>query len=192
VDDECFFLWERVTGGRFQDYPTNDLISNLQIPVSCRGSYRWYWKGHAIRYAAEALSQLIPTPLLDATFVPIPPSLTKQNPNHDSRILDMIRQAVRMQDVRELVLTIQDTVAKEKNISPQRRAQNYRINEDCADPTPTDIVVVDDVLAGGSHFKAMKIVAAQRFPHARVYGLFLARAIRPEPEPIPEGLVIEI
>lgn len=93
---------------------------------------------------------------------------------------------------RWLVLTIDDALAKEKNISPERRAENYRINEECACPEPTDIVIVDDVLAGGSHFKGMKIVLRERFPNARIYGLFLSRAIRPNPVPIVDDLIADL
>jgi hypothetical protein len=183
--DECFFLWERVTGGRFSEYPTNDLISNIQIPTSCRLQPRWYWKGNAINYAARALSELIPAPLRDATFVPMPPSLTFENPGHDPRMRELL-QAVRpaLRDIRELVLAIEDRLQKEKNISPEERAANYRINEEIADPEPTEIVIVDDVLAGGSHFKGMKIRLSERFPGVQIYGLFLSRAIRPA-APVP-------
>jgi hypothetical protein len=187
ADDECFFLWERVSGGRFNEYPTNDLISNIQIPTSCRGQNRWYWKGNAINYAARAMSELIPAPLREATFVPIPPSLTAEHPDHDTRMHDLLRAVwPTLHDIRELVLTIEDRPQKEKNISPEERAANYCINEDVAYPEPTEIVIVDDVLAGGSHFKGMKIRLRNRFPGVQIYGLFLSRAIRPT-APVPVG-----
>jgi hypothetical protein len=180
LGDECYFLWERVSGARYDQYATNQLIKNIQIPVSCSRQPRWYYKEQAIRYAAGALSQLIPAPLRNATFVPIPPSLTKENPGHDSRILDMLNMvSPGLQDVRELVLANADSVSKEKNISPEQRAENYRINEEYTQPEPVTIVIVDDVLAGGSHFKGMKIVLRNRFPQARILGLFLSRAVRP-------------
>jgi orotate phosphoribosyltransferase len=48
-----------------------------------------------------------------------------------------------------------------------------------ANPAPEKIVVFDDVLTGGSHFKAMKIVLRQRYPEVDIIGLFLARSIHP-------------
>jgi hypothetical protein len=191
LDDECYFLWERVTGARYDQYPTNQLISNIQIPTCYRGYPRWYWKGHAIRHAAAALSQLIPAPLRAATFVPVPPHLTRENPEHDSKILDLL-QAVhpRLPDVRELVLAIEDTAAKEKNVSPEERANNYRINDECEYPEPTDLVIVDDMLAGGSHFRGLKIVLKHRFPEVGIYGLFLSRAVRPNLVPIIDEIVV--
>lgn len=84
-----------------------------------------------------------------------------------------------------------NTNAKEKNISPEERAENYEIEEALADPEPGHIVIFDDVVAGASHFKAMKIVLSARFPNAEISGLFLARSIRPNVELIVEDLVIE-
>jgi hypothetical protein len=105
-------------------------------------------------------------------------------------MLDLLRTVrPRLPDIRELVLLNTDTVANEKNISPEARAENYEINDQCECPDPTDVIIVDDMLAGGSHFKGMKIVLSGRFPQARLYGLFLSRAIRPNPVPILDGLI---
>lgn len=189
VEDDCFYLWERVSGAKYDEYPTNQLIANIQIPVAYRGQPRWYWKGHAISYAARALATLIPEPWVRSTFVPVPPSLTRENPSHDPRILNLLRGVrPRLPDVRELVLLRDDGVAKQKNISPEERAANYQLNDEFADPEPQDIIIVDDVLAGGSHFKAMKMVLRDRYPAAGLYGLFLARATHPT---LPDPIVID-
>ena len=48
-----------------------------------------------------------------------------------------------------------------------------------ADPAPDIVVLFDDVLTTGSHFKGIEIVQGARFPGVTVFGLFLARAVRP-------------
>ncbi len=53
----------------------------------------------------------------------------------------------------------------------------YRIDEQVAEPTPTALVVVDDVLTTGAHFKAAQSVLAERFPGVSVFGLFVARRV---------------
>jgi hypoxanthine-guanine phosphoribosyltransferase len=58
---------------------------------------------------------------------------------------------------------------------PERRAKLLTLNELEADPEPKAVVIVDDVLATGSHFRAAKMVVRQRWPHMRVIGVFLAR-----------------
>jgi hypothetical protein len=127
-------MWERVTGGRYDEYPTNQLIKNLQIPVECRKIHpdRYFYKGTAIRHSAQALSRLIPVEWRNgSTFVPIPPSLIKLNPDHDARLM-WILQSVNppLHDVRELVLQNEDTVSKQKQISPEDRADKFCINEE--------------------------------------------------------------
>ena len=60
------------------------------------------------------------------------------------------------------------------------RADNFLIDEEEATPEPQSVIVFDDVIAGGSHFKAIKMVLRERFPGVDVVGIFLARTLRPE------------
>jgi predicted amidophosphoribosyltransferase len=100
--------------------------------------------------------------------------------------LHLTVQAIRprLDDVRELVLQYENADAKRKGVSPADRARNYYINEDVAFPNPSAIFVFDDVLTTGCHYKAMEIVLRERFPDSLVFGLFLARAVRPPNEDI--------
>ena len=186
---ECFYIWERMShlwkpGARpdYSKYPTNGFISNFQIPVTCKteNTYRYKHKIAAMKYAAQALSELLPSEWRDAgCFVPIPPSKVKSDKEHDSRLLKALK-AVKppLADVRVLVLQKQNADPKQKGVRPEDRAENYYINEEEAAPEPQVIFVFDDVLTTGSHFKAMKMVLSDRFPDAQVYGIFLARAVR--------------
>lgn len=191
LDDDCYFMWERISGASYLESATNQLIANLQIPMNQREAnpWRFRYKAPAVRYSAQALSALIPADWRDnGTFVPIPPSRVKDDPDHDPRVLAVL-QAVNpaLADVRELVLLRENAEAKAKNVSPHERAANYEINEDETDPEPEHIIIFDDVVAGASHFKAMKMVLEERFPGVPVTGLFLARSIRPN-----HDLVIDI
>ena len=181
VEDRCCYLWERVTAGRYDQYPTNQLIKNLQIENCHKGTTRWHHKTTAIRHAISALEQMIPPDWKQiCTFVPVPPSVPKYDDRHDSRILDILNGVRNPRlDVRELVMQTEEIPSKQKDIRPEDRAKKYLIDSQFLQPTPKWFVVFDDVLAGGSHFKAMQIVLQDRFPNTTVWGLFLARAIRP-------------
>lgn len=189
--DDCYYIWERMShlwkAGEqpdFSKYPTNGFISNFQIPVACKidNPYRYKHKVSAIKYAAEALCALIPAEVRKlATFVPIPPSRKKDDPEHDSRLLRALK-AVKdppLADVRELVILLENVDSKQKGLSPEDRASNYYINDAEIDPEPEHIIVFDDVLTTGCHFKAMKLCLIERFPNVQICGLFLARAVRP-------------
>jgi predicted amidophosphoribosyltransferase len=62
---------------------------------------------------------------------------------------------------------------------PEERARLMSLNESEVHPEPRGVVVVDDVLATGSHFRASKMILRQRWPAMRVIGVFLARVCRP-------------
>ena len=185
-DDECYFCWEYVVKGGYVQYDVNDFIHNLEIPSDWPDPWRLVHKTKAIAFAAKALQSLIPADLKQAsTFVPVPPSKIKGDPAHDDRLTRTLRSIVSpLRDVRELVLQNENTVSKGKQIPPSERAANYRINEECASPDPTHIVLVDDVLTTGSHFKGAMMVLQQRYPGVPIVGLFLARAIRPDVIPV--------
>jgi hypothetical protein len=185
-DDVCYHLWEYVKGGRFQEHPTNQLILNLQIALSERANnpYRWRYKPRAIQYAANALSQVVPQDFFQHfTWIPIPPSGARGSEAHDPRLMHVL-EAVRppIPDIREMVYKVVDHTSKEKGLTPEERAVDYLIDERVAEPPPARIIVFDDVLTTGSHFKAMKLVLSARFPGVPVMGVFLARRLTP-PEP---------
>ena len=194
-DDTCLYVWERMShlwreGERpdYTQYPVNGLISNLQIPVSCKTSNppRYYWKGKAVAYAASALGKLIPEILRqdDVVFVPIPPSKMETDADYDPRIIDTLRAIrPRLPDIRPLVvLSGEGFDSKQKGLRPVDRAQYYMVDEDLADPEPQTIVLFDDILTTGCHYKAMELVLKERLPDGEIVGLFLARTVRPPEE----------
>jgi hypothetical protein len=183
--DDCLYIWERVSqvkGTDWNKYPTNGFISNLQIPMSCKtqNPYRFKHKRTAINHAANALSELLEKLREAGTFVPVPPSKTKDDPEHDDRLMRVLK-AVKppLPDIRELILQRENWDSKVKGRTPEDRARNFYINDNEANPEPDLILVFDDVLTTGSHFKAIKLVLGERFPAAKIYGVFLARAVRP-------------
>jgi hypothetical protein len=80
---------------------------------------------------------------------------------------------------REIILQVTNTESRQKQITPQIRAQNWTIAEGAVALTPEHFVVFDDLLTGGSHFAAMKIVLELHFPGVPISGLFLARRVLP-------------
>ena len=190
--DACYYIWERMSQvkGDYYKYPTNNFISNFKIPVSLKKSRptphdRWYYKLHALQFAARALGALMPTEWRDYTFVPIPPSKTKTDPYHDPRCLRTL-QAVQpaLPDVRELILLTESAEAEQKGLTPYERAEHYQINAALIHPEPQVVFLFDDVFTTGCHFKAAELVLKSRFPYVMVVGIFLARAVRPGPEPL--------
>lgn len=61
---------------------------------------------------------------------------------------------------------------------PEQIAQNYIFNPAAAVGVRNNIVIFDDVLTAGSHFKAMKSVIRQHLPDKAIIGVFIARTAR--------------
>ena len=62
--------------------------------------------------------------------------------------------------------------------SPEAIMANYQLNEQLLEGCRPWIVIFDDVLTAGSHFKAMKSLILQHIPEACILGLFVARTTR--------------
>ena len=114
--DECYFLGRYAVGMGF-DYCDNQLIMNFKKNMDRRDLPEWRYKAIAIRTIARAFGTAISawgSDTIDrSTFVPIPPSKIRTDPNYDDRMVRMLR-AVRHSsplNVRELVAQTESTVA---------------------------------------------------------------------------------
>ena len=60
---------------------------------------------------------------------------------------------------------------------PNELAAVYTLSEEIAEPIPVSLVLVDDMLTTGAHFKAAQRILLRRFPQVPVFGLFIARRV---------------
>lgn len=182
--DACFFLGEYTARGGYAASRTNDLINNLKKPMSYRDRPAvWQYKEGAINTCAQDLRKILGQGGIQGlTFVPVPPSKAKEDPNYDDRLLQILQkmgQGIAV-DIRELVLQTESMAASHEGerASIAELVANYSINEDCRNPAPTGrLVIFDDVLTTGRHFKAMQRVLHDSFPNLPIRGLFIARRL---------------
>ena len=179
--DNCVFIGEYTARAGYQHSQTNQLILNLKKGVDRRGLREWRYKELAITRAARTFEAVLTNEALDEwTFVPIPPSKARSDPAYDdrmSRVVQTIRPS-RPVDARELIVQTETMDAahdRDDRPGPREIAALYRIDETLTAPKPTALVVVDDVLTTGAHFKAAQSVLQTQFPGVPVYGLFVAR-----------------
>lgn len=179
--DECYFLGEYTARKGYAHSPTNNLVLNFKIGVEHRGGFRWRHKERAIREAALAFAAAItPKGLAESTLVPIPPSKAADHPGYDDRVHRMVR-GIRPQpplDVRELVAQLASTQAAHESESrpkPSDLQALYKLDPKMKRPWPNRLLVFDDVLTTGAHFKAVQTVLTEAFPGIPIAGLFLAR-----------------
>ena len=184
--DVCRYLG-RYAPGKGLDYSaTNRLILRLKMLVP-GGRVELPVKEKAIAAVAAALRKALDGSVLErAVFVPVPPSKAKDDDGYDDRLVRMLR-AVRPErplDVREVILqtrSVEPSHRRAARLRPWEIVELYRIDEEVAAPEAGLVIVVDDLLTSGAHFRAAQQVLWRRFPDIDVVGLFLARRER-EPE----------
>jgi len=180
AEDDCYYFIEYTARKAFDHSAANSFIKNFKKKPSLKGTYQWRHKLTAIREAAETLSRDLPPEWLrKSTFVPIPPSKSREHPEYDDRMTKVLMTLANA-DVRELVYQVEsmdETHGSADRHSIDDLVANYRIDEDHANPEPTHIVIVDDMMTAGAHYRAMHRILKRRFPNVPISGVFLARRI---------------
>jgi hypothetical protein len=181
ITDECYFIGEYTARAGFDYSATNDLIQNLKKPMDRKDRPEWKYKAWAIEQAAKQMRKALPSEVLEyATFIPVPPSRIKTDDLYDDRVVQILQKLGDGVDVREAVTQTEDYDAShgmEVRLGPDELYQLYEIETELLEPTPMSLVVVDDVLTTGAHFKAMKRILNVAFPDVPVVGVFVARRV---------------
>lgn len=182
--DDCYFFLTYMAKKGYGFSSGNQLIYNLKKSINKKGTSEWQYKEKAIETAADFFAEASVDELFPGgIYVPVPPSKVKDCPEYDDRVVRILQKAYRgALDIRELVIQKQST--ESFHTSRQKRSvddiyNNLMIDESLAgDITGGDIVIFDDVLTSGAHFKAMSRLLRQRFgSDIRIHGLFVARTV---------------
>lgn len=91
-----------------------------------------------------------------------------------------------MLDLRELVVMTENIEAAhltEDRRSIRELTRRMKVKKKLLDPEPEGIIIFDDVLTTGAHFKAVEAFLRAELPETPIAGLFLARRA-PESGPI--------
>ena len=183
ADEVIHYFGEYTARKGFNHSETNQLILNFKKKMDRRGLLEWRYKTAAIDTAGTRFrGALKEEALKQATHIPIPPSKSRTDPNYDDRVLKMIQVACSGlgADIRELVYQVNSIPAAHESDdrpTPTDLRSNYAINEAIAGKVPELMLVYDDVLTTGAHFKAMRSILSDRYPHVRIIGLFIARRV---------------
>ena len=182
-DDICYYMGEYTARGGFSASDTNDLILNLKKPMDRRGNPEWRYKAWAMVTVARDLRAILGQRQIEnVTFVPVPPSKAKNDAAYDPRLVQILTRMAKGfdGDVRELIHQhVSMAASHESDQRPEipELIANYYIDEAVAHSPRENIVIFDDMLTTGRHFKAVQAVLSERYPEAQFYGLFVARRL---------------
>lgn len=184
--DSCYYLGEYIADGLgYQHGGWNQSIKNLQhSPRS--DSQLIYYKNRAINEIVEIM--LSAGKRLDGyTWIPVPPSKCKDNPEYDDRLIQILRKlnARYPGDIEIRDPIFQPADLADSNIGEPRQPPEYYIEnwdlapEFVSEESDKQIIVFDDVLTRGAHFKAIQRLINQVFPGRAVVGVFITRTTHP-------------
>ena len=180
ANDRCYYLYEYAAGKGFNESEVNQLIYNFKKPMDQKEMPGWHYKGNAIREIANTFSRIFAKyNMSHYTIVPIPSSVAHGDTGHDDRIIKMLNLIRPLPNVRELICQRQSVIPSHKGGTrdPVEIAKNYKINEPLVKPVPAMILVIDDILTTGAHFRAVNTVLKRLYPQVRISGLFIARRV---------------
>lgn len=188
--DNCWYFGEYTAGGGYGASETNQQIFNLKkSPNSPAHLLKWkrraiqYWADHILtsnlnfNYCAE-----------NVTFVPLPCSKPEGHPEHDDRMLQILRTVAGQRaglDIRPLLFQIaaRDSQHSGARATPGEIAAGLGIDQRLIPPPIRHhVIVVDDVITRGASFAAAKQLLLAQAGVTTVSGLFMAKTIHPEPD----------
>ena len=182
--DDCYFAREYIAGGGFQASEANQLISNFKKGVDRKDNiYEWRHRIHAVNKFALELSNALAKNIILAN---IPSSKCLSDPEYDNRFEDMFLVLKKLRPdlkIENPISSIVSVVASHHGgtRNPEEISENL-VWKGFEDKIPRHIVLVDDVLTSGAHFKACKELIQYHCPQTIVSGVFWARRVGSENE----------
>lgn len=171
---------------------TNQLIVSFKCPptTTAMNIGRGTWKSRAINEVAVAIRSAVgKRNAKELTWVPVPPSKAVGHADYDDRLSRTLEKAFLGFDADVRLLLRQATSTKSDHDSPERLTPEEllaiaELDRDAFNSRPIGrgIVLFDDVLASGKHFKCCETRLRDVVPpHVPIIGVFVARSVRPNP-----------
>ncbi|MDI1336123.1 MAG: hypothetical protein PSU94_08080 [Lacunisphaera sp.] len=181
ADDECYYARDYIARGSYKDSEANQLISNFKRHPKFRASPAWRYKLAAIDRFARELAAAVTK---NVAIAGIPSSKLADHPEYDSRLVDVLQTLAGLRPD----LTVESPFGCKESTVAAHLGGSRSVDEINANlvwrglsPGCRVLILVDDVLTSGAHFKACKRLVATHAPGVRVAGVFWARTVWPEP-----------
>jgi hypothetical protein len=185
ASDRCAFLAQYRAGQGHHTGCCNQLIRNFKCPpsISRQDVRRGRYKQQAIATLARWLRDAVTREQAEhCTWVPVPPSKRCDDPQFDDRLSRTLQLAFAGYDVdvRALLYQAQSTLADHAGQSRLGAEALYRLlrldpRALACWPIREHIVVFDDVLTSGKHYKCCERRLREALPGTPITGVFLVR-----------------
>jgi hypothetical protein len=185
--DACYHLMVYHPRKGYAYGPENDLLQNFKKPMDRKDRPEWRYKLRAIQRIGLILSEVLENyDLDDVTIVPIPPSKIQTDPMHDNRlqkVLTILNRTYENElDIRELLYLKENYTPSHESpdgerLKPEDVIELYAIDKSLCKPKPKMIILFDDMITAGAHYVGCRNLLAEKFPSARIIGIFVFRRV---------------
>jgi hypothetical protein len=189
ASDQCRCLAEYLPASGYRASRVNQLIVNLKCRPSIAASdpRRLHYKLRAIDEVARVLRGALSRSAVEsATWIPIPPSRPARDVDYDDRLQRILTAAFGDYDLdlRGLLYQTETTAADHTRSRRLKAEALYRVialdHEALARKPPrARIVLFDDVLTTGKHYKCCERRLREALAQIPISGLFVARRVLP-------------
>ena len=183
--DRCAFLAQYLGGRGYRAGGCNQLLQNFKRrpSLAAHDARLGHYKRQAIERLAHWLRAAVPRRMAEGcTWVPIPPSRQPGDPDFDDRLLCTLRLAFSGYDIdlRALLRQTRNTTRDHQSRIRRSEAELLEIiqldRETLASrPLRTRIILFDDVLTSGKHYRCCRRRLGEALPGVPVLGVFLMR-----------------
>lgn len=183
--DECFYYFTYYPYSDLFENKGKQLIKNLKITMSeliAQPSRKKYKKNSITNVSQWLIDTINQYPILtEYLWVPIPPSSTREAPEYDNRLLDILTLVKEeIEDFRFAdPLSINKSVEKSSKSNARdvnEKFNNLILKDNLIPFDITKIIIFDDVLTTGSTFKAVKLKLATLKNIQKIIGIFIAKS----------------
>lgn len=174
TDDECFYAHDFIPSTGFQGGQANNNVINFKKAPNTPGQN--YRTGAIYKFALDASSLIDCESGRTYAVTAIPSSKCKLDPQYDNRFEDFFGELAKLRPC----IDIQWPIINQSTVTPSHGggtrsaatlASNYQFSG-FTGTHPDFILVFDDVLTTGAHFRAFKDFLIQSGYNGKVYGLF--------------------
>lgn len=180
--DICYYAREYISGAGYKASECNQLISNFKKPVEKKcNHYEWQHKLKAIRQFSQELARLFKD---GAVLAAIPSSKCKSDPDYDPRLDDSLSLLSRINTTLKIVEPFHTVgTVQAVHLGGERNVEAFyrNLRWDGIGMSTDHLVLIDDVITTGAHFKACQRLILEQQPQISVLGVFWAKTVWPDP-----------
>lgn len=178
IDGErCLYARDYVSGGGFEG-EANQLILNFKISIDKKNTNRWQHRDNAVKLFAKEIASIIGDQAFN--FMAIPGSKPWTHVENNQRFQDLFKELIRLKPnivVHWPVDCITAVVGSSQGgtRSPAQILANYKWNGFIPGSSFTKIIVIDDVITSGAHYRACSNYLRQNNFTGEIVGVFWAK-----------------